>query len=99
MPFIGDDGTSWVCVGMVLSTTFASVSVSALVAPKHKLIVAVLFALVTVYLVPYPYTSETSSDGEAIPSSHEFAGVILGSILATAVILFRSNRTKKTPSS
>ena len=98
-PFVGDDGLSWFCIVMVLSATFAAVGISALVAPKHKLIVPLLCALVTVCLVPYPYTSESSGDGEAIPSSHELVGVIIGSLLAIVLVFLWTKRPQNNPSS
>jgi hypothetical protein len=99
MPFIGDDGLSWFCIVMVLSATFAAVGASGLVAPKHKLIVALLFALVTVSLVPHPYTSQSSCDGESIPSAYALGGVVLGSFLALAFVFFGPRRIKNNPSS
>jgi hypothetical protein len=68
------------------------VSVSALVAPKFKLIVALLVAMLTIFLVPYPYTYQSSDDGEAIPSIYELTGAVVGGVLATAVVFFRSKR-------
>ena len=96
---LADDGSSWFAICIVLFTSFAGVGVSALIAPLHKLNVALLTALVTVFLVPYPYTSETSGDGEAIPSSHQLVGVILGIFLAIALIFFLSRRAQESRSS
>jgi len=70
-----------------------------LVAPKHKLIVALVMSSVTLYLVPYPYTFESSGDGEVIPSIYELAGAVSGGILAMATIFLWPKRAKKTGSS
>ena len=94
-----DNGTSWFAIGMVLVSSFLAVSVAALIAPNFKLTIAVLFALVTLWLVPYPYTMQSSADGEAIPSLYELVGVISGSTLAIALVFFLSKRTQKVPSS
>jgi hypothetical protein len=51
------------------------------------------------WLVPYPYTMQSSADGEAIPSLYELVGVIFGSILSMAVVFFWFKRAQKTPSS
>jgi hypothetical protein len=94
---LADDGESYFSIVMVLVATFAGVGLSALIAPKYKLIVAFLGALLAVYLVPYPYTYETSGDGEAIPSIYMLAGTIMGGLLAMAVVLLETNRPQKIP--
>ena len=96
---LADDGASWFSICIVLVASFAAVSASALIAPKYKLVIALLGALLTVCLVPYPYTSQSSGDGEAIPSSHEVVGVVLGSFLAIALVFYCTWRTRKYPSS
>ncbi len=78
----GDDGTSWFSIVIIVFASSAAITGAALVAPSYKLVVAVLFALATVWIVPYPYTIESSSDGEAIPSRYEIVGVVLGSEFA-----------------
>jgi hypothetical protein len=86
---LGDDGLSWFSILIVGLASFAGISVSALIAPKYKLIVVLLFALVTVLLVPRPYTLKTSGDGEAIPSRYELIGGVSGGLSAVATIFLR----------
>jgi hypothetical protein len=96
---LADDGLSWFSIVIVMGAAFAAVRASALTAPRFKLIVAILGALASLWLVPSLYTLETTSDGEAIPSSYELAGVILGSALAFVLIFIRAKRAQKVTSS
>jgi len=94
-PELGDDGSSWFSIFIVIAASFTAASVSALVAPKHKLIVALVMSSLTVCLVPHPYTFESSGDGEAIPSIYELVGAIVGGIFAVGVIFFGPERKWK----
>jgi hypothetical protein len=96
---LADNGLSSFSIIIVAAASFAAICVSAFVAPRYGLGVAMLFAGVTLFLVERPYTMETSGDGEAIPTRYELIGVILGSIAAIAVVLLRASRAQKAPSS
>ena len=99
-PWLNDKGASESSVAEVSFAAFTAIVLVVWIAPRYKRAVAVFFSILTVCLLPYPYTSPSTDPGDwdVIPSAYKFVGAVLGSLLAIALVFFWSKRAQSNPS-